>query len=292
MSQIICIGSVLWDVIGRNPDAMPLGADRPGRITRLPGGVAMNIAMTLARLKMTPVLLTALGRDHAGEALIEAATGLGMVTAHIHRSDAPTDTYMAIEAAGELTAAIADAQSLEEAGDAILAPLLEGPLGTVAAPYRGTIALDGNLTGALLAEIAGHPAFAKADLRVAPASPGKIDRLEPFLSCDHATLYLNLEEANALSGTASSSAEDALSALGRGTPARILVTDGPRAAAKSGPDGIVRATPPAVLAKRITGAGDTLMAAHIVAEMRGALGADALVQALDAAARYVSGDDL
>ncbi|MFQ6552345.1 PfkB family carbohydrate kinase [Aestuariibius insulae] len=292
MSEIICIGSVLWDVIGRNPDAMPLGADRPGRITRLPGGVAMNIAMTLARLKMTPVLLTALGRDYAGDALVQRARELGMVTDHIHRSDKPTDTYMAIEAAGELTAAIADAHSLEEAGDAILAPLVKGPIATQAAPYSGIIALDGNLKASLLAQIAEHPAFAKADLRVAPASPGKIHRLKPFLGCDHATLYLNLEEANALSGVEAADANEALAALARGTGARILVTDGARAAAKSSPHGVVRATPPAVLAKRITGAGDTLMAAHIVAELGGATGTDALAQALQAAARYVSGEDL
>ena len=47
--DILCIGSVLWDIIGRSPAAMRLGSDVPGRITRLPGGVAMNIAMTLAR---------------------------------------------------------------------------------------------------------------------------------------------------------------------------------------------------------------------------------------------------
>ncbi|MEL6793700.1 MAG: PfkB family carbohydrate kinase, partial [Pseudomonadota bacterium] len=47
--EIICIGSVLWDVIGRTEREMPPGADRPGRIDRLPGGVAMNIAMALAK---------------------------------------------------------------------------------------------------------------------------------------------------------------------------------------------------------------------------------------------------
>ncbi len=52
--DILCIGSVLWDIIGRSPAAMRLGSDVPGRITRLPGGVAMNIAMTLARACARP----------------------------------------------------------------------------------------------------------------------------------------------------------------------------------------------------------------------------------------------
>lgn len=58
-AEIICIGSVLWDVIGRSGAAMRVGSDVPGRITRLPGGVAMNIAMTLRRFGMSPVLLPA-----------------------------------------------------------------------------------------------------------------------------------------------------------------------------------------------------------------------------------------
>ena len=47
-TPILCIGSVLWDIIGRAPIKMNQGEDMPGRVTRLPGGVAMNIAMALA----------------------------------------------------------------------------------------------------------------------------------------------------------------------------------------------------------------------------------------------------
>ncbi|MEM7631964.1 MAG: PfkB family carbohydrate kinase, partial [Pseudomonadota bacterium] len=54
-------------------------------------------------------------------------------------------------------------------------------------------------------------------------------------------------------------------------------------------DGVHSATPPQVLVTRVTGAGDTFMAAHIAAETRGAEPAEALAQALDTAANYVSG---
>ena len=60
------------------------------------------------------------------------------------------------------------------------------------------MALDGNLTQALLAEIARSPLFAAADLRVAPASPGKAERLAPLLAQPNATIYVNLEEAGIL----------------------------------------------------------------------------------------------
>ena len=41
---------------------------------------------------------------------------------------------------------------------------------------------------------------------------------------------------------------------------------------------------------RVTGAGDTFMAAHMAAEVRGANGREALESALGAAAAYVSGE--
>ena len=292
MSQdILCIGSVLWDVIGRSASHMRAGSDVPGRITRLPGGVAMNIAMTLARFGLRPVLLTAMGRDEEGQELLNACERMGMDVEHIYLSDdLPTDRYMAIEGANGLIAAIADAHTLEAAGGKILYPLARGPLGSAEAPYRGAVALDGNLTLALLEEIAESPLFAKADLRVAPASPGKAERLRPLLRHRSATLYVNLEEAGLLTQDTYRSAIEAAEAILAKGAGRVMVTDGGRPAALASADGIVTACPPEVLVTRVTGAGDTFMAAHIAAEMRGE-GPDAALQtALTAAARYVSGE--
>jgi sugar/nucleoside kinase (ribokinase family) len=290
--DILCIGSVLWDIIGRTPAHMAAGADVPGRITRLPGGVAMNIAMTLARFGLRPAALTALGRDAEGDELAAAAGRLGIDMRFAYRSDdLPTDRYMAIEGANGLIAAIADAHSLEAAGEKILRPLADGRLGSETAPWDGPIALDGNLTLGLLSDIARSPLFARADLRVAPASPGKAERLLPLLPLAGATLYVNLEEAGLLCQTRFTSAPEAAEGLlARGT-GRVLVTDGGRAAAdgKAGA-GVIAAAPRPVLVTRVTGAGDTFMAAHLVAERRGAGRAEALARALEAAAHYVSGD--
>lgn len=290
--DILCIGSVLWDVIGRSPAHMKAGADVPGRITRLPGGVAMNIAMTLARFGLRPALLSCIGRDAQGNALVAEAERLGLLTDFLHRSnDLPTDVYMAIEGANGLIAAIADAHSLEQAGDRILAALGDGRLGDHAAPYAGPVALDGNLTPALLSEIAASPLFARADLRVAPASPGKAERLLPLLGHPGATFYVNLEEAGILCQTAFDSADTAAEALVLRGARRVLVTDGGhRAADAVAGAGTVSATPPEVLVSRVTGAGDTFMAAHIASELKGLERETALDAALRAAARYVSGD--
>ncbi|WP_460273711.1 PfkB family carbohydrate kinase [Celeribacter sp. ULVN23_4] len=289
--DILCIGSVLWDVIGRTDRSMRVGSDVPGRIVRVPGGVAMNIAMALARFGMSPDLLTAIGHDPAGAELMEAAKVRGIGTTHVYLSeDLPTDSYMAVEGANGLIAAIADAHSLERAGDKILRPLSDGRIGTLHAPYAGPVALDGNLTTQLLREIATSPLFAKADLRVAPASPGKAERLLPLLDHPRATLYVNLEEAGLLVHKVfESSAEAAKALLDKGAH-RVLVTNGGKGASMAHDGEVLSQTPPEVLVARVTGAGDTFMAAHIAAEMRGVDAASALTAALEAAALYVSGD--
>ncbi len=290
--DILCIGSVLWDVIGRTDTRMQVGSDVAGRITRLPGGVAMNIAMTLRRFEMVPALLTAIGRDEEGRELLDLCRKMGMVCDHVHLDhELPTDKYMAVEGAGGLIAAIADAHSLEAVGDAILAPLENGTLGDAAAPYQGIIALDGNLTTDLLTDIAGRASFTRADLRVAPASPGKARRLAPLMRHPGTTLYLNLEEAALLCGEDFDTAAEAAEALLARGANRVLITHGNRDAAE-GDSGRVNSAPcPQVAVKRITGAGDTFMAAHIAAESRGADKPAALSAALAAAAAYVSGED-
>ncbi|MEM5541809.1 PfkB family carbohydrate kinase [Sulfitobacter sp. AS92] len=286
--DILCIGSVLWDVIGRSENAMRQGSDMPGRITRLPGGVALNIGMALARFGLTPALLSAVGRDAEGDELIAACTLRGLNTDYVYRSDdLPTDRYMAVEGSNGLIAAIADAHSLEAAGDKILRPLEDGSL---PAPYKGAVALDGNLTVELLARMAQSPLLAEADLRVAPASPGKALRLSPFLQAGRGTLYVNLEEAGLLCQASFDDSPAAARALLARGARRAVVTDGGNPATVGEGDDIITLTPPSVHVARVTGAGDTFMAAHVAAELGGAVAQSALKAALDAAALYVSGE--
>ncbi|ETX14368.1 kinase [Roseivivax halodurans JCM 10272] len=289
--DILCIGSVLWDVIGRSASHMAKGSDVPGRIVTIPGGVALNIAMTLARFGLRPALLSAVGRDPEGDHLVAECDGLGLDTSYLYRSDdLKTDRYMAVEGANGLIAAIADAHSLEEAGAKILRPLGDGRLATEDSPFDGAVALDGNLTEQLLDEIATGPLFRAADLRVAPASPGKAERLLPFLRAGRGTLYVNLEEAGILCLARFESAEAAATALlGRGA-ARAVVTHGGNETCDASAEGHLVRRPPEVMVTRVTGAGDTFMAAHIAAERAGASREDALVRAQSAAAAYVSGD--
>jgi len=288
--DILCIGSVLWDIIGRTDLGMELGNDKPGRITRLPGGVALNIAMTLAQFGMRPALISVVGEDREGAELLQRCREMGLLVDYMTLNpDLPTDQYMAIEAQGHLTAALADAHSLEAAGADILAPLADGRLGDERAPWDGLIALDGNLTTELLAAIAQSELFMAADLRLAPASPGKAERLRALLSHERATLYVNCEEAGLITGSPVKTAVEGAQALIKAGARRVLVTHGAEMAVDADADTYVSRSPPQVVAKRITGAGDTFMAAHIAAEAAGLDRGEALARALSAAADYVAG---
>jgi sugar/nucleoside kinase (ribokinase family) len=142
-----------------------------------------------------------------------------------------------------------------------------------------------------LSDIATSPLFAAADLRVAPASPGKAKRLLPLIAHPTATLYVNLEEANILARSEHPTAASAAEALLSRGAGHVLVTNGgkPAAEGRQG-QGVIEGQPPHVLVTRVTGAGDTFMAAHLVAERRGASRQEALDEALRAAATYVSGE--
>ena len=175
--------------------------------------------------------------------------------------------------------------------NAVLSVKKDVTLGSGKAPYPGAIAIDGNLTEALLAEIGASDSFVAADLRLVPASPGKAERLRPLLGHPRATLYVNLEEAGLITGVDCATAHDGAAALLEAGARRAVVTDGHGEAVDATADGAVSATPPVVEARRITGAGDTFMAAHIAAELAGQARDAALQAAVMAAAHYVAGHD-
>lgn len=252
----------------------------------------MNAAMVLARYGLRPVLLGAVGADRQGEDLIAAAAAMGIEAGTLTRMPGlPTDRYMAIEDTHGLVAAVADAHTLEAAGAAILAPLADGQLAGPGAPWTGPAVLDGNLTTALLAEIAASPLLAAADLRLVPASPGKAERLLPLMRAPRATLYVNRQEAGLMLDRGFATALEAAAALVAAGAARALVTDGGHGAAEARPGHAAARPAPRVPITRVTGAGDTFLAAHVAAELRGAPPEAALEAAVAAAAHYVSGKD-
>ncbi|MFV0385274.1 PfkB family carbohydrate kinase [Paracoccus sp. (in: a-proteobacteria)] len=287
--DILCVGAMLWDIIGRAPRRMAPGADVPGRITHSPGGVALNVARTLARWGLSPAILSVVGRDPEGDSLVAETQRFGVLTDWLLRdSNLPTDCYMGIEDSDALVAAIADAHSLEQAGASILAPL-DGDL----AGWTGPIVLDGNLTEEVLAHIARDPRLSRADLRLVPASSGKAERLEPLIAARRGCFYLNRLEAEILAGQACPDAASAAEAVVARGAARVIVTDGPNPAAEAVTNGItLTISPPKVVVTRVTGAGDCFLAAHVAADHKRVPREAALRQALEASAAHVAGRDV
>jgi len=289
LPDCLCAGSAHWDVIGHAPGTLARGGDVPGAVVRRPGGVAANVARALARAGRRPALLGAVGRDAEGEALVAVLAAAGVLTAHLARPAGPTDRYVAIEDAGGLVAAVADTRQLDALGGALLAPLADGRLGPAGRPWPGPVVIDGNLGAACLARLAASPLFAAADLRPVAASPAKAARLAAFAGRPRTTLYVNRAEAAALAGREladAAAAARALSALGF---ARAIVTDGPGMLAEQAGAVLRLRRPPAVAARRVTGAGDAFVAGHLAAEMAGADPAAALDAAVAAAAALVAG---
>jgi sugar/nucleoside kinase (ribokinase family) len=286
---VLCIGSALWDIIARAHQPVHLGGDVPGRIDWQLGGVALNVALALARTGVNAAILSSVGRDDAGERLIGEITRHGVDCSYLDRSDRPTDTYLAIENFdGHVFGAVADCASLEAAGHDILAPLRDGRLAGPEAPWNGTIVIDGNLTEAVLEALAGHAMFASARLAFVPASPGKAERLRMALTAESGTVYVNKGEAEILCNRTFGHSADASEALVMAGAARAIVTNGADACAVSTRIETVTALPPAVTLRTATGAGDAFLAGHIAAETAGLQGLAALESALEAAARHIS----
>ena len=291
--DIVCIGSVLWDIIGRSTAKMNLAADRPGKIIRIPGGVALNLAMSLQKNGFNSLILSVIGRDHEGDQLIKQLKLRRIITDYIYRTnDFPTDSYMAIEGSNGLVGAIADTQTLEKCEENILSPLKNGTLADVKNPWPGLIALDGNLTETLLEQINTNPLFKNADVRIAPASPGKALRLRTCLNGNIGTVYVNLEEANLILNQNHKTSKLAAQALTNIGVRRAVVTNGEKSVTVSEKNNLISLTPPIVKVTRVTGAGDVFMASHIQAEMVGQKNETAIRSALSQTAKYISTSEI
>lgn len=278
LPPVVCFGAAHWDVLARADAPLAGGADVPGHVLRRPGGVAFNVAAALAARGRAAVLLSAIGADAEGDMLLDAARNAGIGTGHLRRAAGGTDSYLAIETPeGRLHAAVADCAALERAADALLDQLGAACAGAV------MLVIDGNLPERILVRLpSGMP------LALVAASPAKAARLRPALGQPNATLYANLDEAAAILGQPAPDSTAAATALAEIGLVSALITDGAREAAWLGSGRIIRRRPPVVALKSVTGAGDTLVAAHIDARLRGMAEGEALETALAAASAHVS----
>ncbi|QJD99163.1 winged helix-turn-helix transcriptional regulator [Massilia forsythiae] len=258
---IVCVGAANLDRKLRSLDTLALGTSNPAVQSESFGGVARNIAENLARLGSQVSLLTAIGADGSGAALLTHAETLGIDTRGALRLDGVSSgTYTAVlDQDGDMVVALADMALYEQLDPAFIAARQ--------AQFTGAalVAADLNLPLATVEAIVDGARRGEAPLVLVAVSEPKMARLPRDLSGVR-LLILNAGELAARAGhdladdAALGAAMRALQAQGardvvvtRGA-AGVLLTDGPTAP-------IVHLAAPQAEVVDVTGAGDAFAAA-------------------------------
>ena len=279
--RVTVFGGATIDRIAQS-DARPvMGASNPGHARRMAGGVGFNVAAVLARLGATVRLVSRIGADPDGEAIVAACAAAGIDTSNLGTSaDKATAGYhAAFDNHGELIVGIADMDICTE-----LNPAAVGPAAADSANDFWVV--DANLpeeTLAFLVEQAAATGTPVAALAVSPVKAMRLARLLDRL----AFLFANRREAAALLGldpNRTSGAASLAAELSRTRATRIVVTAGgePVIAARAGE---TRAFVPLKTdVSAVNGAGDSFAAGTIAAMAEGRPLTDAIRFGLAAAA--------
>jgi pseudouridine kinase len=108
--RVLAIGAAGMDMVGRLAADLEEGTSTPGRIRLAFGGVARNVAENLARLSQPCTLLTALGDDVSGRALLDILKEAGVDVSAVRLLPGQSSgAYLAVVGPrGRLRAAIDD----------------------------------------------------------------------------------------------------------------------------------------------------------------------------------------
>ncbi|HEX5630507.1 MAG TPA: PfkB family carbohydrate kinase, partial [Acidimicrobiia bacterium] len=110
VAPVVCVGALHLDAKARVIGSLVSGTSNPAAVTRSPGGVAANIARSLARLEVPVALVSVVGDDDIGHRLLGRLAAEGVdVDGVVVTSAAITATYTAVlQGSGELAFGIAD----------------------------------------------------------------------------------------------------------------------------------------------------------------------------------------
>ena len=267
--NFICAGLTTWDYIAQSTLEMSIGDDIPGQIDIKPGGVAVNIALAINKYLNEKshekiILLSATGNDNESDKLRYEISKMGIDCDYLISQAGKCDSYLAIESAGALHGAIASSEQLTKAGIAIFNPLLNGQLANLKTLYEGTLIIDGNLSSETLNYISVSQVFDSAKVVIAAASPIKAKNLLMIMRKRQCQIYLNLNEAKAMTGKQFNDSSEAAEYLFQEGAKQAIVTNGKFHVSSRCEKGLHKITPLQIELKTSTGAGDTFLAAHLV----------------------------
>jgi pseudouridine kinase len=262
--QVACIGGATIDRTYRAGASLQPGTSNPVRSEpRSMGGVARNVAESLARLGAATMLVSIVGDDENGRAVLAGLNALGIAVDHVaigreHR----TAEYVAVlEPTGDLAFGLADMAIL----DAFSVQHLDRAWSSLA--EAAWVFADCNLPADVLAELIGRTRRgASFKLAVDAVSARKALRLPEHLAGID-LLFLNEDEARARLGAGverDGSVEHLGCALMERGASSVVLTLGARGALVAQGS----AAPVILPAARaeildVTGAGDALIAATL-----------------------------
>ena len=257
--SIAVVGGMNMDIGGSASGALRLRDSNPGLVSLRPGGVGRNIAHDLRLLGAEVSLVSAVGDDAFGRALLAGCEALGLDMSMTQvRPRERSSTYLYVnDDGGDMLLAVSDMDIVDRISPQVLEPLLPR-LNSFDA-----VVLDANLSEAslgYLAETLTVPLYADA---VSVAKAPKLLRILPELSA----LKPNRLEAEALTGE--SDPERAARQLLRQGVKRVLLTLGEEGMLAAEGERILRLPRRKVTVVSTTGAGDAATAAMAWADVHG-----------------------
>ncbi|KQQ91715.1 carbohydrate kinase [Massilia sp. Leaf139] len=256
---IVCVGAANLDRKLRASGPLMMGTSNPASAVESFGGVARNIAENLARMGAAVSLVTAVGNDSSGRALLDHAAGAGIDTrGALKLDDAGSGTYTAVlDADGQMAVALADMALYDRITPAFL------DLRRQQRASASLIVADLNLPQDAIATLRRDAAADGVMLVIVAVSEPKMGRLPPSLQ-GLRLLILNAGELAARVGRALTSDADLAAAcaeLQAQGAQDVVVTLGARGVLFTTADGVAHLDAPPAEVVDVTGAGDAFAAA-------------------------------
>jgi pseudouridine kinase len=253
--QVTCIGGACVDRSYRVAGTAVPGSSNPAtRALPLFGGVARNVSENLARLGIASAILTSVGSDALGEALLGELRAAGVNVDLVKTIEGSSDEYAAILERGELALGAADMRAIESLTVADLDRRWETIAGSE------WLFVDCNVSAGVLQACLARRSIARYKLAVDAVSEPKAQRLPARLDPID-VLFINEGEAAAYLGENGGVPPEELASalLSRGARS-VVLTGGDRGMICGDASALVHI--PAAPAKRVcaTGAGDALVA--------------------------------
>lgn len=263
--KILAVGGAHIDRRGQVTGAYVPGASNPGVMAEDVGGGAFNALRNAVRRGASGAIMSVRGGDAAGETVSRAILDAGIADLSAIFLDRTTPSYTALlDRDGDVIAALADMALYETA----FAKQLRRASLRAAVAEADALLCDANLSAEALARLArlasGKPLFAIA---ISPAKVARLFEILETLSC----LFMNFREAACLAGLPGDvSVNEIVTRLRAMGLSSAVISRGGAPTVAFDRSGLFSITPPQPRKiVDVTGAGDALAGATMVAFLRG-----------------------